>query len=132
MEKLNFLPAGDPNNTAANWNWNPSDSIHVNSHGSPTTVNHMDAQKLANRIVKESKIWKPGTKIKLNACNTGKGDNSIAQKLSKILQTTVVAPDQFTWTAGPIDMGTWGATQSGNMDVTQPGHWNTFVNGAKE
>ena len=90
LEKLNFLPVGDANNTAANWNWNPSDSILINSHGSPSTVNHMDAQALAKRILKESKTWKAKTKITLNSCNTGKGDNSIAQQLSKILHTTVV------------------------------------------
>ena len=132
LEKLNFLPPGDPNNTAANWNWNPSGSILINSHGSPSTVNHMNARQLAKKIKKEAETWKPGTKITLNACNTGKGDNSIAQQLSKILHTTVVAPDQPTWTAGPLDLGAWGKTESGGMDITQPGHWNTFVDGVKQ
>jgi hypothetical protein len=130
LEKLNWLPTGDPNNAAANWDPDPSDEVFINSHGSESTVNHLKAEDVAKRIARESELLKkkPHSTIVLNACNTGKGDNSIAQKISKYLHTTVIAPDQYVWGAGPIDAGTWGES-NGHIDLTHPGHWRVFKDG---
>ncbi|HEY2324006.1 MAG TPA: RHS repeat-associated core domain-containing protein [Thermoanaerobaculia bacterium] len=138
LEKLNFLPSGDPNNRAAATDPDPNDAILINSHGSNQTVNHMTANQLARRIKKEAKTWKRGRKIILNSCNAARGDNSIAQRLSKILRTTVIGADQPVWSLGPVDLGTWGTwgasggdKHGGGPDFTTRGHWVTFVNGKR-
>lgn len=138
-EKLNFLPHDDPNQTAAKWNSVPDNTILINSHGGPATVNHMDAGKLADRIKEESKTWRPGVTIILNSCNSARGENSIAQQLSRVLRTTVIGSDQPVWSFGPFDLGSWGTygakggmKTGGRPDFTRRGNQVTFVNGVRQ
>ena len=104
----------------------------------------MRAAELARRI-KKTDAWKRGIrKIKLNSCNSAKGNDPIAQQLSRILQATVIGADQPVWSF----LGTWGTygadaegrkydkdgqpKHEGVPDFTNPGHWITFVNGARQ
>jgi len=105
---MTFFGEREFSNRMAAWlNSVPDNTILVNAHGTSATVNGMTAQELADKILEDSNIWRPGTAIILNSCNSARGDDSIAQKLSKILQTSVTGNDQPTWTFG-IDLGTWG------------------------
>ena len=93
---------------------NYSGVLTISSHGSSKSVNGMRADKLADTIIKSGK-WQPGMPIILSACETGKGDNSIAEELAQKFNTYVLAPD-VTMTANFI---TYDSLDSG-------GHWVLF------
>ncbi len=137
-EKLDYLPEGDSSKWAAEQMHAGRYTILINAHGTVRTVNGMDPLKLANAIKKDSKTWSPRTVIILNSCDSGRGNHSIAQELSKIMQTTVIGNDQPNWTAGPLDLGTWGTLGAnggqktgGWPDFNTPGHKVIFIDGER-
>jgi uncharacterized protein RhaS with RHS repeats len=95
LEKIILLPKDDPNYPAAEKIPDDPTICLVISHGSNLTVNHMYAKQLNNRI---NKSCKPKQPVKLDACNAGKGENSIAEQLAKARKTRVTAPDDRIWT----------------------------------
>ncbi len=69
----------------------------VISHGSAQSVNHMNASHLRAALAKGG--CKPKQPVRLEACSTGKGNNSIAEQLARLRGTSVTAPDDRVWTA---------------------------------
>ena len=83
-------------------------AIHIFAHGSPKGLsvvidgkiqNVRTAQQLDKLLSKYSIVWNnrqknDETTIILHSCRTGEGDNSFAEKVSKELGVTVIAPDQ--------------------------------------
>ena len=67
----------------------------------------MKVDELAKTITEDAESWREGKIIYLNSCNAGRGDNSIAQQLSKKLHTTVIAPTRQTWTFGAFLVPSW-------------------------
>ncbi len=138
-EKMTFFGKREYSNRMAAWlNSVPDNTILINSHGTSSKVNGMTAQELADKIRADSQIWRPGTAIILNSCNSARGDDSIAEELSKIMQTSVTGNDQPTWTFG-VDLGTWGTwganggqKREGWPDFTTRGNQVTFVNGVRQ
>jgi len=128
LEKINLLPVGDSANWAEFFMPDIPGVIWVTAHGNPQRAGGMDADELAQEI-RDSGYWAPGKAVTLNACNTGKGKDSIAQKLSKNLHTTVTAPDGYAWAWGPLETGIWGKTADGNVDLSNPGKWVKFKDG---
>jgi hypothetical protein len=106
---------------------NPSDALVLIGHASPKTFSGMQVTALVNYIKTKTK-WKPGQSIFLNGCNAGKGDNSIAQQLSKALNgNTVIAPDEDVINIlGIIDVGPYASDYNGNVDFNSPGNLRCF------
>lgn len=63
---------------------------YIISHGSSSSVNRMNAAQLNRRITKEGCTKE--MPVRIDACMTGAGDNSIAEQLAKIRGTPVTAP----------------------------------------
>jgi hypothetical protein len=130
--KIILLPPNDPNYPAAvNYPDDPNKCIVI-SHGSPQTVNQMNAKQL-NKLLTQSGCRKEP--VRIDACRTGQGENSIAEQLSRIRGVSVIAPDQLTWTTP------WGGNfsspyppMSDNRDsvlnsipnLLRPGNWREF------
>ncbi len=98
-------------------------------HGSPSSVQVSEGQKTVNytanefaKYLKESTSYSGGD-IRLASCETGKGDNSFAQQLSKILGVKVKAPDSDLY-YDPKE----GTMFVGNMTYNS-GRWRVFKNG---
>lgn len=117
------------------------------SHGSPTAMyphrqGEMNAEGFVNYLKENSKVWqktedKSSIVIVLIACETGKGDNPIAQQISKLLpEATIVAPTEeakaaeygsraYVTGVAKKDAATLG-------DAKKPenaGQWNAYRNG---
>ena len=126
-----FYPA-DPNyQGAVNAPDDPNMCI-VFSHGSHASVNGRNAKEL-NKILDENGCER--LPVKLDACYTGAGPNSIGQQLSHIRNVPVIAPDTNTWTAWfDIPMSTPYPPMSkdpGSIfhqvpNIFSPGNWVTF------
>ena len=75
-------------------------------HGSPECVKFFDRlidyQTLAAIIIGRED-YKRGTPIRLFSCSTGKGDDSFAKHLSKLLDVEVKAPNQDIHISLPIN-----------------------------
>jgi len=132
LTKVIYLPPGDPNYPAALQRPDVPGVCTVISHGSPSTVSGMNANKLNNALKKDCGKDEP---VVLDACNTGKGNNPIADQLAKLRGTNVTAPDNIIWTtpwnselANPYPpMSTDRNSFFNNVpDLRYPGNWNTF------
>ncbi len=132
LKKIILLPPTDPNYSAAVNTPDDPDVCLVISHGSPQSVNHMNAKQL-NKML--SGQCKPKQPVKLDACRTGQGDNSIAEQLAKLRKAPVVAPDERTWTTpwgtnfdSPYPPMSLDPTSKWNTipDLRKPGTWRTF------
>lgn len=100
---------------------------YVISHGSPTSVSKMNAEQLNNKITEKG--CDKNQPVKIDACRTGFGKNSIAEQLSKIRGTPVTAPTKYTWTIGNYSIGIpFGKTEKGNFNILSPGKWRKFDN----
>ena len=71
----------------------------IGAHGSSDFILNMsnkpiDSLDLAGIIVNYN-AFKSSKAVQLWSCNTGKGDNSFAQKLADIIGEPVIAPDGF-------------------------------------
>lgn len=95
LEKINWLPKKDPNYPAAEKMPDDPTICLVISHGSNRSVRFMNAKQLYDVL---SKRCKPKQTIKLDACNAGRGENSIAEQLAKLWDGIVIAPDNRVWT----------------------------------
>jgi RHS repeat-associated protein len=132
LEMINWLPKNDPNYPAAEKIPDDPTVCLVISHGSNRSVRFMNAKQLNDAL---SKRCKPKQKIKLDACNAGKGENSIAEQLAKLRKGIVSAPDDRVWT-------TWWDTEMQTPyppvsedkdsgwnrvpDISRPGSWREF------
>ena len=124
-----------------------SKGITVNINGKDQKVR--SAQQLDKLLSQYSEVWKNREKngpttIVLHSCRTGEGDNSFAQKVSKELGVTVVAPDQRVYFNEDGQIGTYKAKyvdqnneyktnsdgQPKNKERSgEKGNWRVFVNG---
>jgi SPP1 gp7 family putative phage head morphogenesis protein len=101
-------------------------------HGSPSSVQkkidgklvNLNADEFAKYLREETKY--SGGDIRLASCETGKGDNSFAQQLSKKLGVRVMAPDDDVYYV----------PDEGTMYVGSPfgntGKWRIFDKGVEE
>ena len=95
----------------------------IKCHGSPTNVkifdSVIDANELARIIIMRSDY--NGEPIRLLCCETGQGENSFAEQLSKLLGVKVQAPTKSIWisSSGKIEVGTEKGLNDGEM-VTFP------------
>lgn len=133
LEKVILLGTNDPNYPAAINTPDDPNICLVISHGTPQSVNRMNARQLNQYL--EGKC-KPQQPIKLDACRTGYGDNSIAEQLSKLRKVPVTAPDERTWVTpwntnlntpyppASLDLNSFWNTIP---DVTKPGNWREFT-----
>jgi hypothetical protein len=105
---------------------NPPNALVLIGHANPVIF----AKKTINELeeyIKKKTNWESGQPIILNGCNAGKGNNSIAEQLSKRLNgNTVVAPDNFVINIGPIDVGPYNVDANGDPDFNSPGEWKCF------
>jgi RHS repeat-associated protein len=132
LTKVILLPPGDPNYPAALNRPDIPGVCTVISHGSQRSVAGNNANSLNSLLAKQCQPKEP---VVLDACNTGKGDNSIAEQLAKQRGTNVTAPDNIIWTtpwnselATPYpplspDKNSW---LNNVPDLRNPGNWNTF------
>ena len=133
-------------------------AIHIFAHGSPkgitVNINGKDqkvrtAQQLDKLLSQYSEVWTnrekdSPTTIVLHSCRTGEGDDSFAQKVSKELNVTVIAPDQRVYFNEDGQIGTYKAkyTDQNNAYKTdgdgnikskersnEKGNWRVFQNG---
>ena len=86
----------------------------------------------------KSNGWKNGQPIVLYACDSGRGDNSFAEQLSKISNGQVVAPTARVWVRESKVQGVWqpasnpkgelksGPTGKAIPDKSKPGIWRSF------
>jgi hypothetical protein len=110
---INLFPPTSPLYNYANLTPSPPDTITVAGHSNPFDISdaagtRLSANALA-QIIRSNRAWRPGMKVQLLACNTGRpvpGRPNIAQQLAKILGTQVQAPDNFVWfkTDGSYDI----------------------------
>lgn len=95
-----------------------SNSVQRIINGEPVNIS---ATEFAD-ILKSDTSYKGGN-IRLASCSTGKGENSFAQQLSKVLSVTVKAPDDDVFYA----------PDEGILFVGSPyantGKWRVFKNG---
>jgi len=133
-------------------------AIHIFSHGSSRGLTvDINGEKQTVRTAKQldkllsehSEVWKnrqkdDNTLIVLHACRTGEGDESFAQKVSKELGVTVIAPDQRVYFDNTGEVGTYKAKYvdqnneyklKNNGDIKsrarseEKGNWRVFYNG---
>jgi hypothetical protein len=120
---------------------NPKLEIHLFAHGNEKRIDiQTDAgttiietpEQLVEYLVENSEVWNTasGEKITLvlHSCNTGTGENSIAQDISghpAFGNVTVIAPN------GTIKMGEDGSQRVRKRDVivNRSGSWRVFENG---
>ncbi|MCR4645068.1 MAG: hypothetical protein K5695_06635 [Oscillospiraceae bacterium] len=86
----------------------------------------IDYQTLGAIIMGRSD-YKRGTPIRLFSCSTGKGDDSFAENLSRMLSTEVKAPDQDIHISLPLNGKSQYHIQS--KKFAHDGAWAIFVNG---
>lgn len=95
-----------------------SNSVQRIVNGKPV---NMSAEGFAE-FLKADTSYKGGN-IRLASCSTGKGENSFAQQLSKVLAVTIKAPDDDVFFApdeGTLFVGS---------PYTNTGKWRVFKNG---
>ena len=109
------------------------DVIHVFAHGAPHIVDfaskgEKNAQKLESYLINNSKVYQKNidenkiSLLVLHSCNTGKGENSIAQQLSQQTDGNllVIAPSDYL-----------NVTPTNGENVDNNGVWNVFYKGEK-
>lgn len=96
----------------------------IKCHGSPDSVkifdSVIDADELAKIIIMRKDY--NNQPIRLLSCETGKGNNCIAQKLSDLLGVSVLAPTEVIWakSSGDYEVGTDKGKQNGMMKTFIP------------
>ncbi|MBR0053732.1 MAG: hypothetical protein IJP65_00280 [Bacteroidales bacterium] len=133
-------------------------AIHMFAHGSPKSITvTIDGKKqkvetpqqLEKLLSEYSTVWNNRQEndeitIILHSCRTGEGDNSFAEKVSKELNVTVVAPDQRVYFNEDGQIGAYKAKyvdsnneykqdDNGNAKSKEMsnirGNWRVFRNG---
>ena len=120
LSDMNLIPPGEPAHTWDNKTKNTLGDYSVSGHGNSESMmgddySNISVEELASRIKKDTNYNKKDS-IQLNSCETGKGENSFAERLSKALNTEVSAPDNLL----NID-------ENGKLEVVQPGKWRKFT-----
>lgn len=105
--------------------------LQIHSHGNPNRISGMDASQLAALIQNPSSGWKPGMPIKLFSCNSAKGEDNIARRLSTLLATPAVTgvntPMYFI--SDPYeDLLNIGGGY-GIPNLNKPGEWRVYSSG---
>ena len=142
-------------------NYKDNGAIHIFAHGSSkgmtVEINGKrqrvaTGKQLEKLLSKHSTIWKnkkDGSNIiiVLHSCRTGEGDNSFAQKVSKELNVTVIAPDQRDYFSKYGEIGPYKAKytdknneylRDNNGDIiskersNEMGNWRVFKNGEEK
>ena len=128
--KIIFLKKNDASYASAVAAKDDPETCIVFSHGSNKTVNRMNAAQLNKAIT--AKGCKPQQPVKLDACRTGEGNDSIGEQLANLRHNTVIAPDQPVWDTW------WGSSpypplsEDKNSDwsnvpnLGRPGNWMVF------
>lgn len=80
------------------WGHASQDNIK-DDRGGISNREELNASELAE-LIKKSGLWDPGMPVVIWGCNSGKGNNSIAQQLSDELGTWVKAPDGYLIVVG--------------------------------
>lgn len=73
----------------------------LDAHGSSACVEFDQRELSASEIAELIRVderW-GGRPVRLFSCNTGSGENPVAQELAELLNVRVVAPDDFVWSA---------------------------------
>ena len=120
------------------------------SHGSPTAMyphgqGEMNADAFVTYLSENSDVWKKtedksSIVIVLISCETGKGENPIAQQISKLLpEVTIVAPTEEVKAVGTdINARLDGVAQREAVTMEDvrtsecAGNWNVYRNGKLE
>ncbi|MBO7465548.1 MAG: hypothetical protein J6T56_06850, partial [Bacteroidales bacterium] len=125
-----------------------SDAFQVMAHGNPQWMREVkngekvvgnngminSAEKF-NEVFKNNEKWNNGKNTKgfsviLYSCNTGKGKESLAHKLSaKYQNITVIAPSSKVWFSSNGLLGTYNSTKDGKRDENNPGYWLVYQKG---
>ena len=133
-----FNRAKDPFNwIAAQEAVNEEGVLTVQGHGNEKVIANdlgaervlMNAQDLADYIVASGK-WSKDMPIMLKACNVAVGENSIAQGLSRILNTQVIGPNGYWFNNlnGSYEFKYW---FSNLADKSRPIPYRTFRSGVE-
>lgn len=82
------------------------------SHGDHNSIDGLTLNKFLNKLnTKFPGILNNYSVIEIRACETGKGNNSIAEQMAKQLNKTVIAPDSSLWTIPffirDVNFGSW-------------------------
>lgn len=131
LEKLVLMPSTDPSYQAAINAPDVPGQLDVYGHGNQYEVAHHDEYELGN-LIGASGQWKPGMPIKLNSCKAAEGEDNIARRLSKVLDTKVTGADTTTVTFGSRQLGPWHTIRIPFTIKTIPysqGNWKTYSSG---
>ena len=126
---------------------NERTEIHLFAHGNEQEIAfHTEEGKLIvstpEQLLKylheNSEIWNipSGEKLTLvlQSCNTGKGEDSFAQKVSNhpgFNNVTVIAPNEFVSGSTKGIDGAYKKNIWGKVDLNQPGRWRIFEGGVE-
>jgi RHS repeat-associated protein len=119
-------------------------SFQVVGHGNPMGIRNVVDGKRAGRLenaksfnnaFKNNEEWnkgkeRPGFTLILYSCNTGRGSNSFAAKISsKYKNINVIAPTRQVWmkTNGEVEVRR--RKDDGTRDENDPGYWLLYQNG---
>ena len=115
----------------ANLNPDLPGMMFLYAHGNPNGVMGPDGKLVTDTktladLLKQSG-WKPGMPVVFQACNTGRGDNSIAERFSRDFNTPTMAPDRQLWYS-PIGVDTvpTGKNPDGSANSNDSGQWHQF------
>lgn len=102
-----------------------SDAVQDDRNGKENRV-PLSAPELA-AIIKANPDYRSGMPVELRSCDTGQGENSVAEQLAGALNAKVTAPDslyRYTWNGsyGPVHRN-W----MGQPDPSLPGTMRTFT-----
>lgn len=120
----------------------PEGTVRIYAHGEPRGILSPDGwiltpDKFDQVLMKRSPTWRNyrengGTiKIELMSCNTGKGNNSFASRISQAFRfSSVMAPNNYYVAYRHKITGAFlGSGVAGQYNLINPGRWNYFVNG---
>jgi RHS repeat-associated protein len=100
--------------------------------GNAGKINNADAFDQAFNSYDEWNTGKNtgGFNVVLYSCNTGKGKNSLASKISsKYGKINVIAPTRQNWVYSNGEVGVYGTKEDGTMNKEDPGYWLVYQNG---
>jgi RHS repeat-associated protein len=120
LSKIIFLSKNDSSYASAVTAKDDPETCIIFSHGSNKTVNRMNAAQLNKAIT--AKGCKPKQPVKLDACRTGEGNDSIGEQLANLRHNTVIAPDQPVWDTW------WGSSPYPPLSEDKNSDWNHVPN----
>ena len=150
-EKLEFLKSDDKLNKWVN-QYTDDGAIHVFAHGlengkgmalfedkdKDKPIRIKSVSEFKQKVLSKSNIWKNKKRnndvtIILHSCQTGKGDNSFAEKISEELKgVTVIAPTEnisVNIVNKTSEVKTLVKDSSGTVNGERTGNWKVLTNG---